>query len=74
MKKYGTKNKIVIFALLAVLFISLGVLARQNIREGMLTKKQDELDKLKEVLSNTPNPGKGIMNAFTALATNINRK
>jgi hypothetical protein len=40
----------------------------------MLTKKQDELDKLKEVLSNTPNPGKGIMNAFTALATNINRK
>ena len=73
MKKYGTKNKIVIFALLAVLFISLGVLARQNIREGMLTQKQDELDKLKEVLSKTPNPGKGIMNAFTALGTNFNR-
>ena len=75
MKKYGTKNKYVIFALLAVLFISLGVLAMQNVHEGFeAKKKKDEVAQLKEVLSETPNPGTGIMNAFTALGTNFNKK
>ena len=41
MKKfYDTKNKKVILALLAVLLISLGVLASQNIKEGMKNKKE----------------------------------
>ena len=60
MKKHGKSSKMyVIIGLLAVLFVSLGVLSMQGRREGMNTpKKETEKEKQKGIqsaLDNMPN-------------------
>ncbi len=59
MKKHGKSSKMyVILGLLAVLFVSLGVLSMQGRREGMKNKKVTEKQKQKGIqasLENMPN-------------------
>ena len=59
MKKHGKSSKMyVIIGLLAVLFVSLGVLSMQGRREGMENKKVTEKEKQKGIqsaLDNMPN-------------------
>lgn len=63
MKKfYDTKNKKVILALLAVLLISLGVLASQNIKEGRKNMKEGRKNKKKEGFENKKKEGNRNLN------------
>jgi hypothetical protein len=73
MKKHGKSSKMyVIIGLLAVLFVSLGVLSMQGRREGMKNKKVTEKQKQKGIqasLENMPN-GSAVENLMKLEAEN----
>ena len=57
MKKYGKSSKMyVMLGLLAVLFLSLGVLSMQGTREGLVNKKvKEQMKELQDSLAKMPN-------------------